>query len=115
MKYYDESETTEIRENIEKEIFTWSRVTKRSMFGCPAYLADGRLFLFLVTRGVVITQIRKHDKRAISEIFETTPFKVGEREITRWLEVKLAEPEKLDRLMRYIKKSYQFALGIEET
>ena len=114
MKYYDESETAEIRENLEKEVLTWSKVSKRSMFGCPAYLADGRLFAFLVTRGVVITQIRKNDKQTISEIFETAPFKVGEREITRWLVVTLSELEKLPRLMRYIKKSYQFAIGVEE-
>ena len=113
MKYYEESETAEIRALLEKEVMGWSRVSQRSMFGCPTYLADGKLFAFLVTNGVVITQIRLKDRIALGEIFETAPFKAGEREIERWLVVTIPEPEKLNRIMRLIRKSYQFALGEE--
>ncbi len=115
MKYYDESETAEIRSFFEKEVLGWSRVSQRTMFGCPSYLADGKLFAFLVTHGIVITQIRLRDREAISEIFDTAPFKVGEREIERWLVVPIEQPEKLKRVMRLVKKSYYFALGEEET
>jgi hypothetical protein len=114
MKFYDESESAEMRDIFEKEVMGWSRVSKRTMFGCPTYLADGKLFAFLVTNGVVITQIRLRDREEISEIFETEPFTVGEREITRWLKVTIGQPEKTKRIMRLIRKSYQFALGEEE-
>jgi hypothetical protein len=114
MKFYDESESAEIRDIFEKEVMGWSRVSKRTMFGCPTYLADGKLFAFLVTNGVVITQIRLRDREEIGEIFETEPFTVGEREITRWLKVTIGQPEKTKRIMRLIRKSYQFALGEEE-
>jgi hypothetical protein len=113
MKYYDESETAEIREVFEKEVLGWSKLSKRTMFGCPAYLADGKLFAFLVTKGVVITQIRLRDRQAVSEVFETEPFKVGEREISRWLKVTIENPDKVQRLLRLVKKSYQFAMGDE--
>ena len=113
MKFYDESENAEIRSLFEKEVMGWSKITKRTMFGCPSYLADGKLFAFLVTDGIVITQIRKRDREGISEVFETEPFKVGEREITRWLKVTIEQPEKVKRLMRLVRKSYQFALGDE--
>jgi len=113
MKYYEESETAEIRELFEKEVMGWSRITQRSMFGCPTYLADGKLFAFLVTNGIVITQIRLKDREALSEVFETAPFKVGEREIERWFVVTITQPEKIKRIMRLVRKSYQFALGEE--
>lgn len=114
MKYYDERETADIRALFEKEVMGWSRVSQRSMFGCPTYLADGKLFAFLVTNGIVITQIRLRDREAISEVFETAPFKIGEREIERWLVVTISQPEKIKRLMRLVRKSYHFALGEEE-
>ena len=113
MKFYDESKTAEIRSIFEKEVLEWSKITERTMFGCPSYLADGKLFAFLVTDGIVITQIRLRDRKAISEIFDTEPFKVGEREITRWLKITIEKPEKVKRLMRLVRKSYQFALGDE--
>ena len=115
MTFYDESESDEIRSIFEKEVLGWSRISIRKMFGCPTYLADGKLFAFLVTKGIVITQIRLRDKEEISEVFETEPFKVGEREITRWLKITIDHPEKIKRLMRLVKKSYQYALGEEES
>ena len=84
------------------------------MFGCPTYLADGKIFAFLITDGLVITQIRLRDREKIGEDFETEPFKVGEREITRWLQITIEKPVKIKRLMRLVRKSYQFALGEEE-
>ena len=114
MKYYDETESAEMRAIFEKEVLGWSRVSKRTMFGCPSYLADGKLFSFLVTNGIVITQIRLRDREEINKVFETEPFTVGEREITRWLRVTVENPEKVKRLMRLVRKSYQFAIGEEE-
>ena len=115
MNYYEESETVELRTAFEKVVMGWSRITKRTMFGCPAYLADGKLFAFLVTQGIVITQIRLRDRKAISEVFETESFKAGEREIERWLKVTIDKPVKIQRVMRLVRKSYHFALGEEET
>ena len=114
MMYYDEAEAEILRVAFEKEVMSWSRITKRKMFGCPAYLADGKLFAFLVTNGVVITQIRLRDRKAISEIFVTDTFKAGEREIKRWLMITIDQPEKIKRIIRLVRKSYQFALGEEE-
>jgi hypothetical protein len=114
MKYYDESQTSELRTLFEKEVFGWSRVTSRLMFGCPTYLVEGKLFSFLVTNGIVITQIRLKDREAISEVFETEPFKVGEREITRWLKITLDKPTKIKRVIPLVRKSYHIAMGEEE-
>lgn len=110
MQYYSEETGKELREAFEERILHWRGVTKRLMFGCPAYLADGKLFAFLVESGIVITQIRQHDREALAAIFQTEPFMAGEREITRWLKVSLEEPTQLERVMRMIKKSYDTVL-----
>jgi len=49
MPYYREDEAHALRVAFEKEVSTWPKVTTRRMLGCPAYVADGRLFAFLVT------------------------------------------------------------------
>jgi hypothetical protein len=81
------------------------------MFGCPAYLAAGKLFAFLVNDGVVITQIRKRDRERLSEVFHTEPFIAGEREIERWRKARLESLERLNRLLPYVKKSYELVLS----
>ncbi|MGC9349266.1 MAG: hypothetical protein ACP5JG_14085 [Anaerolineae bacterium] len=108
--YYTESEGKELREAFEREVMGWDKVKKRDMFGCPAYLADGKLFAFLVSEGVVITQIRKHDRETLGEAFETEPFHAGEREITRWLKVTIGDLDRLGRVLRFVKKSHETVL-----
>jgi hypothetical protein len=81
------------------------------MFGCPAYVVEGKLFAFLVSDGVVITQIRKRDRQTLAEGFHTEPFTAGEREIERWRKVHLESVERLGRVLPYVKKSYELVLS----
>jgi hypothetical protein len=111
MPYYTESEGKELRELFEARVLPWPKVTTRRMFGCPAYLADGKLFAFLVSKGVVITQIRKRDREAFAGIYETEVFKAGEREIERWLQVNMEDDRTyIDRVMALVRKSYDTVL-----
>lgn len=110
MIYYVESEAKALRETFERKVLAWPKVTSRKMFGCPSYLADGKLFAFLVTEGVVITQVRKHDREILAEAFETEPFKAGEREISRWLKVTVDDLARLPRVIAYVEKSYETVL-----
>ena len=110
MQYYSEDEGRELREALEAKVLSWPEVSTRLMFGCPAYLADGKLFAFLVSDGIVITQIRKRDREELGALFPTEPFKAGEREITRWVKVRLEDPSDLERLMRLVRRSYETVL-----
>ncbi len=111
MIYYTESEGRQLREAVEREVLQWPKVTTRKMFGCPTYVVDGKLFAFLVNEGVVITQVRKRDRELLAETFTTAPFKAGEREIDRWLQVTVDDLNRLERLMRLVRKSYETALA----
>jgi len=74
MAYYTEEAGRELREAFEQRTLHWPLVTVRRMFGCPAYLADGKLFAFLVSDGIVITQVRKHDRERLEATFSIAPF-----------------------------------------
>ncbi len=41
--------------------FSWTHVSTKKMLGCPCYQADGKLFMFLVAKGIVITQLTPVD------------------------------------------------------
>jgi hypothetical protein len=57
MKYYSEEETKEIRLALEGEILRWSQVSVKKMFGCPCYKVKNKMFVFLVTKGIVFTHL----------------------------------------------------------
>jgi len=106
MIYYIESDAKALRQLVERQVLAWPNVTTRRMFGCPAYLADGKLFAFLVTHGIVITQVRKRDREELEAKYTVEPFKAGEREIERWVQVTLDDLERIDRVMAFVRKSY---------
>lgn len=110
MPYYIEDDARALRQAFEKEVLLWPQVITRRMLGCPAYVADGRLFAFLVTGGVVITQLRKKDKQMLAQDNQIEPFKAGERVIERWTKVLIADPASVGRIMGFVRKSYQTAM-----
>ena len=110
MEYYTEEAGGALRAALEAKLLAWPQVAARRMFGCPAYLADARLFAFLVSEGVVITQLRLRDRQTLARDYRTEPFKAGERVIERWIKVFVPGPDKLPRLLPYIRRSYEAAL-----
>jgi hypothetical protein len=112
MKYYSEDETKEIRLSLEAEILKWYKVDFKKMFGCPCYMANGKLFVFLVTKGIVITRLGEADVAKLSTSYNAVSFRGGNKEMKNWRQVSLNKPVELDSLMRFIKKSYNEALKL---
>ena len=110
MKYYSEKEMRNLRAAFEARVLGWQQVTVRKMFGCPCYKADGKLFAFLVTDGLVITRLSRSEKEALSHLHRTTYFKAGNKTVRSWMEIPAKSVEDFDRLMRYVRKSYEAAL-----
>ena len=110
MKYYSEDDTRELRLALEGEIFTWKEVSKKKRFGCPCYQAKGRLFVFLVTKGIVITQLQPADIGAISRLYESSFFKAGKKIVSKWPRIPLRDKEDLEKLMPFVRRSYEEAL-----
>ena len=112
MKWYIEEETRELREAFEQEILKWPQVDYKKMFGCPCYLANGKMFAGLVTKGLVITKLKSAEKEELQKLREIKPFVAGSKIIRSWVQINL-DPQELKEIMPYVKKSYEraFATG----
>ncbi len=106
MQYYDERKMHGLRSKIEKEILKWPNVTTKKMYGCPCYKNQERLFAFLVTDGVVLTNASKLDKKTLLEELDATPFQAGKRIMKNWPRIRLDETTDLERIIPFIRNSY---------
>ncbi|PVX25798.1 MAG: hypothetical protein CW691_03470 [Candidatus Bathyarchaeum sp.] len=109
LKWYLEEETKELRESFENQILNWPYITSKKMFGCPCYLAKGKMFAGMVTKGIVITKLTDLEKEDLQKIRETKPFVAGGKTIRNWVHLTL-QPEDLNEIMPYVKKSYERAI-----
>jgi hypothetical protein len=112
MKYYSEDETKEIRLVLEAEILKWYKVDFKKMFGCPCYTANGKLFVFLVTKGIVITRLGETEITKLSMSRKTTSFHAGNKDMKNWRQIPLIKTQELYPLMPFVKKSYEEALKL---
>ena len=110
MKYYSEDATRALRLQFEEKVLRWPKVSARRMFGCPCYQADGTLFAFLVTNGIVITQLAQADRESLSRQYHATPFRSGRKVVQKWMRLPIEEMGDLDRVMRFVRKSYESAV-----
>lgn len=109
MKYYDEEEMHPIRTELEEEILSWEGVGTKKMFGCPCYMAGGKLFAFIVTGGVVITQCSEDDRTALSKRYETSPFSAGRKIVHKWVKVPVKSGSDVNMILPFVRKSYKLA------
>ena len=110
MKYYSEEHTEDLRLAFEEKVLQWPQVTTKKMFGCPCYQGDGKLFAFLVTNGIVITQLPQTDRESLSRYHQTTFFQAGKKAIRNWIRLSTGNKENLDGIMPFVRKSYEAAL-----
>jgi len=111
MRYYREAATKKLRTVFEGEVLNWPEVSTKKMFGCPCYQARGKLFAFLVTNGIVITQLADTNREALSKRYPTSAFRAGKKTVPRWVRLSLKRQKDLDQLIPFVRKSYNAALG----
>ena len=109
IKYYSEEDTRDLRLALEDRVLNWSKVTTKKMFGCPCYQVMGKIFIFLVTKGIVITQLTEVEIDDLSQKYETGFFQAGKKIVKKWIRLSI-EPNDLDKIMSYVRKSYESAL-----
>ena len=109
MRYYTEEDTRDLRLALEDRVFNWTQVTTKKMFGCPCYQVRNKLFVFLVTKGIVITQLKEDDIKKLSQEYKTDFFQAGTKIVKKWIRLSI-ESKDLDWIMPYVRKSYETAL-----
>lgn len=110
MRYYSESDMEDLRTKLEAEVLAWPKTAARRMFGCPSYQAAGKLFAFLVTDGLVLTHLPPKDQERLARLRGAGPFRAGTRTVQRWVKVSAKERRDLERLLPFIRRSYEAAL-----
>lgn len=110
MKWYIEEETKELRKALEKEILKWPKVDSKKMFGCPCYLANGKMFAGMVTKGIVITKLSCLEIEELNKSQNTKPFSPGGKIIKSWVSIQL-DPKDITDIMPYVKKSFDRAIA----
>lgn len=110
MKHYHEEQAKEMRRLLEQEILHWPEVSSKKLFGCPGYQAGGKLFAFLVTDGVVLTQLDESEREALFGQYPATFFQAGEKIMRTWARVFIDEEKEVKQLLPYLRRSYETAL-----
>ena len=109
MQYFDADAGAELKAGFDDLVVDWDGVDSKPMFGCPSYRADGELFAVLVTDGVALTRLPDDRRAALEASFETGPFQAGDRTVTKWVQVPIADATDLDALRPYVRASYEGA------
>jgi predicted DNA-binding protein (MmcQ/YjbR family) len=109
MKYYSEEDTKDLRLAFEDKVLQWPQVSSKKMFGCPCYQANGKLFAFFVTKGVVITQLTQSEREELSRQQQTTFFQAGKKIVKNWVRVPVKNKRDLGQIMPFVRKSYESA------
>ena len=86
-------------------------ITTKKMFGCPCYQVNKRLFVFLVTNGVVITQLKEKEMETLSKMYDTTFFQAGKKVVKKWIKV-LIDVKDLENIMPHVTRSYENAKNL---
>lgn len=110
MKYYSEEDMRDSRLKLEKRILRWANVSTKKMFGCPCYKADGKLFAFLVTNGVVITKLDQNQRETLSRRYDVSSFQAGKKIVRNWTRLSMNHKGELEEIIPYIRKSYESVL-----
>ncbi|KON34065.1 MAG: hypothetical protein AC479_02155 [miscellaneous Crenarchaeota group-6 archaeon AD8-1] len=110
MKYYSEEETKDLRLSFEEQIQSWPQVSKKIMFGCPSYKTNEKLFVFLITKGIVITKLNENQREELSKKYETGFFQAGKKIMKNWIIIPIKQKSELGKLMPFVIKSYNNAI-----
>ncbi|MFX1299799.1 MAG: hypothetical protein ACFFAL_06880 [Promethearchaeota archaeon] len=110
MKLYNEELMKELRQSFEEEILQQPHVKTKRMFGCPSYTAKDKLFAFLVTEGLVLTNLPDSEREAALERPEVQPFQHNQRVMKRWVRIPVASEKILGDIMPLVMKSYETSL-----
>jgi len=110
MEPYEQDKMHSIRSRIEKDLFRWPGVTTKTLFGNPAYVVNGRIFVILVTDGIVLTRLDNTERQRVSSVFRTFPVTGRSGAVIKsWIGVSVLPSDDLSPFLPFIQISYDRA------
>ena len=110
MKLYSKEAMKDLKSAFDEEVLHWPALGPNKRFGCPCYEAQGKLFAFLVTKGVVATQLSEVDRGKLYHDRKAAPFSPGGKAIQRWAQLPFRTRKNLGRIVPLVRSSYEAAL-----
>lgn len=98
-----------MRRQLEKKIMDLPDISTKKMFGCPCYMVNEKLFVFLVTNGIVITLLNEEEKEELKRLTPTKYFQTGKRTVKKWTKIPLTSEDELLKYLPFIRMSYNHA------
>lgn len=109
MPYYSEAESHELRLKGETIVLEWPGVTKKMLFGSPAYLTGKTYFAMLVTGGIVLTRLSESEKARLLEDPKGGYLEGHGRIMKKWIRISVTSPSDIVPYIPFIRSSYETA------
>lgn len=110
MQYFDEVEGAALREAFDELVGGWEEMSTVTMFGCPSYRADGKVFAVLTTDAVALTRLPADARAELEAERETEPFDANGRSVKKWVQVPV-DGGSVGEIERYVRTSYEAAVA----
>ena len=113
MQYFDETAGAGLRAAFDDLVGGWEEeVTTVTMFGCPSYRANGKVFAVLTTDAVALTRLPEEVRADLEADRGTEPFDANGRTVRKWVQVP-TDGTDLEEIERYVRASYRAAAAGE--
>jgi hypothetical protein len=109
LPYYSEDESHELRVKVENIVLEWPGVSKKMMFGSPAYKFGKTYFAMLVTGGIILTRLTEPEKERLLKEPNVGYFEGHGRIMKKWVHIPVSTPSEIDTWVPYIRSSYENA------
>lgn len=106
--YTDESHRA-LCDAVDDLVMGWPGVSRKTMFGCPSYVADGVLFAVVSEQGLSLTRLSETERTKLERSLAVKPFEAGGRLVRRWATVRV-EPTGLSPVEKALRQSYEAAV-----
>jgi hypothetical protein len=89
----------------------WPGVSRKTMFGCPSYVADGVLFAVVSEQGLSLTRLSETERARLERSVATEPFESGGRLVRTWATIWI-DPDDVDTdaVAEALERSYEAAI-----
>jgi hypothetical protein len=109
LPYYSEDESHEFRLKVEEIVLGWPGVSKKIMFGSPAYVVGKTYFAMLVTGGIILTRLTEPEKEQLLKEPGVGYFEGHGRVMKKWVHIPVSSPADIETRVPFIRSSYETA------
>ncbi len=94
---------------VESIVLEWPGVSKKTMFGSPAYVIGKTYFAMLVTGGMILTRLTEPEKERLLKEPGVGYFEGHGRVMKKWVHIPVLTPAEIDTWVPCLRSSYEHA------